>query len=54
LRGLENYYSEMLALPTLKGDPFSWGLVSYQPSLAPVIREIGTNLTVACGLCLKI
>lgn len=53
LRGLDKYYSEKLLLPVIKGDPFSWGLISYNPNLAPVIKEIGTTLTAACAVAFK-
>ena len=53
LNGLDKYYSQALSLPVIKGDPFSWGLISYHPNLAPIIREIGTNLTVACAVAFK-
>ncbi|NMB92537.1 MAG: type IV pilus assembly protein PilM [Parcubacteria group bacterium] len=53
LNGLDKYYSQSLSLPVVKGDPFSWGLISYHPNLAPVIREIGTNLTAACAVAFK-
>jgi len=53
LNGLDKYYSDTLFLPVIKGDPFSWGFVSYHPNLAPVIKEIGTNLTAACAVAFK-
>ncbi|MGC8651130.1 MAG: type IV pilus assembly protein PilM [Minisyncoccia bacterium] len=53
LNGLDKYYSEALFLPVVKGDPFSWGLISYHPNLAPVIKDIGTNLTAACAVAFK-
>lgn len=53
LQGIENYYSERLSLPVIKGDPFSWGLISYNPNLAPVMKEIGPILTSACAVVFK-
>ena len=53
LNGLDKYYSQSLSLPVVKGDPFSWGIISYHPNLAPIIREIGTNLTAACAVAFK-
>lgn len=53
LQGLEDYYSQRLALPVIKGDPFSWGLISYNPKLAPVIKDVGPSLTSACAVVFK-
>lgn len=53
LQGLEDYYSKQLALPVIKGDPFSWGLVSYNPNLSPVMKDIGPSLTSACAVVFK-
>ncbi len=50
LKGLPEYYSRVLSLPVEKGDPFSWGLISYSPQLAPLIPELGPSLTVACAV----
>ena len=53
LQGLEDYYSKRLALPVVKGDPFSWGLISYNPNLSPVMKDIGPSLTSACAVVFK-
>jgi len=53
LNGLDKYYSNSLLMPVIKGDPFSWGIISYHPNLAPIIRDIGTNLTAACAVAFK-
>lgn len=53
LQGLEDYYSKELALPVIKGDPFSWGLISYNPNLSPVMKDIGPSLTSACAVVFK-
>jgi len=53
LQGLEDYYSKQLALPVAKGDPFSWGLISYNPNLSPVMKDIGPSLTSACAVVFK-
>jgi type IV pilus assembly protein PilM len=50
LLGITDYYSKNLSLPVFKADPFSWGLISYSPKLAPIIAEIGPNLTTACAV----
>ncbi len=53
LQGLEDYYSKQLALPVIKGDPFSWGLISYNPNLSPIMKDIGPSLTSACAVVFK-
>ena len=53
LQGLEDYYSRQLAMPVVKGDPFSWGLISYNPNLSPVMKDIGPSLTSACAVVFK-
>jgi len=53
LQGLENYYSKQLAMPVIKGDPFSFGLISYNPNLAPIMKDIGPSLTSACAVVFK-
>lgn len=53
LQGLEDYYSQRLSLPVIKGDPFSWGLISYNPNLAPIMKEVGPTLTSACAVVFK-
>ncbi len=53
LQGLEDYYSKQLSLPVVKGDPFSWGLISYNPNLSPVMKDIGSSLTSACAVVFK-
>jgi len=53
LQGVEDYYSKQLALPVIKGDPFSWGLISYNPNLSPVMKDIGPSLTSACAVVFK-
>jgi len=53
LQGLEDYYSQQMSLPVTKGDPFNSGLVSYNPNLAPIIKDIGPSLTSACAVVFK-
>jgi len=40
-------------LPVIKSDPFNLGLISYDPSLLPIIKEIGPCLTSACAVVFK-
>jgi len=53
LIGLLEYFSTNSNLKFIKGDLFELGLVDYTPSLAPIIKDIGPSLTVACGLAVK-
>jgi len=53
LQGLEDYYSKKLATQVIKGDPFSLGLISYNPNLAPIMKDIGPSLTSACAIVFK-
>ena len=53
LQGLEDYYSKKLATQVIKGDPFSLGLISYNPNLAPIMKDIGPSLTSACAVVFK-
>ncbi|MGC8851721.1 MAG: type IV pilus assembly protein PilM [Minisyncoccia bacterium] len=50
LLGITDYYSKTLSIPVFKVDPFNMGLISYHPKLAPIIAEIGSNLTTACAV----
>jgi len=51
--GIDNYFAHRLGIPAFIADPFSFQLIDYRPDLAPVIRDIGTILTVACALGAK-
>ncbi|MDD3491653.1 MAG: type IV pilus assembly protein PilM [Candidatus Pacebacteria bacterium] len=53
LQGLDEYYSQQMSLPVIKSDPFNLGLISYDPSLLPIIKEIGPCLTSACAVVFK-
>ncbi len=54
LKGLDEYYSKQLLMPVILGNPFNLGLISYNPKLAPILAEIGTNLATACAVALKL
>lgn len=51
--GITDYYAESFNIPVEKGDPFSYGIIEYRSELSPVLKEIGSSLTVACGLALR-
>ncbi|HPC31271.1 MAG TPA: type IV pilus assembly protein PilM [Candidatus Paceibacterota bacterium] len=53
LKGLDEYYSKQLLMPVVLGNPFNLGLISYNPKLAPILAEIGTNLATACAVALR-
>jgi len=48
--GLIEYYAKDMKIKVIKGDPFELGYISYSAQLAPVIKDIGSSLAVACGL----
>jgi len=54
LIGIDEYYAKQLLMPVIKGNPFNLGLISYNPKLAPIINEIGTGLSTACAVALKV
>ncbi len=51
LLGIENYFTERLKLPTVKGNPF--GKINYPPQLEPVVNDLGPCLSVAIGLGIR-
>ncbi|MGB9681057.1 MAG: type IV pilus assembly protein PilM [Minisyncoccia bacterium] len=53
LVGIEDYFSHRLGIPAIIADPFSLKLIDYRPEIAPIIKELGPSLTVACALGAK-
>jgi len=53
LVGLIDYYQKQSKIRVIKGDPFELGVIGYDPKLAPVIKDIGSSLAVACGLAMR-
>lgn len=53
LPGLLEYWAKDSPYKVIKGDPFELGYIRYVSHLAPIIKEIGTSLTVACGLAMR-
>lgn len=51
LLGIENYFTERLGMPAVKGNPF--GKINYPPQLEPVVNELGPCLSVAIGLGIR-
>jgi type IV pilus assembly protein PilM len=53
LQGIDTYYAQQLSLPVVKSDPFSLELITYNPKLSPIIKEIGPSLTSACAVVFR-
>jgi type IV pilus assembly protein PilM len=51
MKGLSEYFSKKLALPTTLGNP--WKAINIDPIAAPLIEEIGSSFTVAVGLAMR-
>ena len=51
LLGIENYFTERLGLPSVRGNPF--GKINYPPQLEPVVNDLGPCLSVAIGLGIR-
>jgi len=51
LTGLSQYYSSLLGLPVMVGNP--WQRIVYPPELEGVVRRMGTSFSVALGLALQ-
>jgi len=49
--GFEKYLSEQLNMPVMTGNALS--AVAYPPELEPIAHQLGSTLSVACGLALK-
>jgi len=53
LPGIIDDFIRDTRLPVIKGDPFLLGNVQYDKKLEPIVRELGTSLSGACGLALR-
>jgi len=53
LPGIIDDFMRDLRIQVIKGDPFALKIVNYDKMIEPVIREIGTSLSCACGLALR-
>ena len=53
LPGIIDDFMRDLRIQVIKGDPFSLNIVNYDKIIEPVIKEIGTSLSCACGLALR-
>ncbi|MBP7060373.1 MAG: type IV pilus assembly protein PilM [Candidatus Moranbacteria bacterium] len=50
LTGLTTYYTQVFGVPVHIGDP--WEGISYDPSVAKMVAELGTSFSVALGLAM--
>ncbi len=53
LPGVTEYFSNDFKVPVYEGNPFELGIIKFDKKLEPVIKEIGSSLSVACGLIMK-
>lgn len=53
LPGITEYFSNDFKVPVFEGNPFELGLIKFDKKLEPVVKEIGSSLSVACGLLMK-
>jgi type IV pilus assembly protein PilM len=53
LPGITGYVSNDFKVPVFEGNPFELGIIKFDKKLEPVIKEIGSSLSVACGLLMK-
>ncbi|MBP9727779.1 MAG: type IV pilus assembly protein PilM [Candidatus Moranbacteria bacterium] len=51
MTGLVPYYTQVFGLPVSIGDP--WKRISYDTSVAPEVKKLGTSFSVALGLALS-
>ncbi len=54
LPGIVDDFMRDLRIQVIKGDPFALKTVDYDKKMEPVIREIGTSLSCACGLAMRV
>jgi type IV pilus assembly protein PilM len=47
--GLE-YFEKETQCKIIKGNPFEMGIIKYESKLEPIVKEIGSSLSIACGL----
>jgi len=53
LPGITKYMSNDFKVPVFEGNPFELGIIKYDKKLEPVAKDIGSSLSVACGLIMK-
>ncbi len=53
LPGITNIFSNDFGIPVIEGNPFELNSIKYDKKLEPVVKEIGSSLSVACGLVMR-
>lgn len=53
LGGIERYFSDQLEMPVTRASPLKNAMLIYQPSLDPILPDLGPLLSVAVGLAMK-
>jgi len=54
LPGIIDDFMKDLRIQVIKGDPFALNTVDYDKKIEPVVKEIGTSLSCACGLAMRV
>lgn len=50
LSGIITYFEKEMQCKVIKGNPFEMGIIKYESKLEPIVRDIGSSLSIACGL----
>jgi type IV pilus assembly protein PilM len=50
LPGCLEYFGKETQSKVIKGNPFEMGIIKYESKLEPIVKEIGSSLSIACGL----
>lgn len=50
LPGIVAYFEHEMQCKMIKGNPFEMGVIKYESKLEPVVKDIGSSLSIACGL----
>ena len=50
LPGIIAYFEKEIQCKIIKGNPFEMGIIKYESKLEPIVKDIGSSLSVACGL----
>jgi type IV pilus assembly protein PilM len=53
LPGITDIFSSDFKVPVIEGNPFELNAIKYDKKLEPVVKEIGSSLSVACGLVMR-
>ncbi len=50
LPGIIAYFEKEMQCKVIKGNPFEMGVIKYESKLEPIVKDIGSSLSIACGL----